>query len=139
MRFPCLLPSAFALLFSVPAAAPAAETESPDVRFFRDLAETQSYTLGIPVSPKLTPDGKSVLFLRSGPRNPVLRLYELNVETGQERELLTPEQILKSGEEKLTAEEMARRAAAAVTARLHDISAHPRRRARSSCSAASCT
>ncbi len=109
LRFPRLLPSAFALLFAVPATAPAAETESPDVRFFRDLAETRSYTLGIPVSPKLTPDAKSVLFLRSGPRNPVLRLYELNVETGQERELLTPEQILKSGEEKLTAEEMARR------------------------------
>ncbi len=77
--------------------------------FFRNLAETRSYTLGIPVTPKLTPDGKSVIFLRSGPRDPVLRLYELDVASGKERELLTPEQILKSGEEKLSAEEKARR------------------------------
>ena len=87
----------------------AAEFEAPDVQFFRDLAETRNYSLGIPVAPKLTQDGKSVIFLRSGPRNPVLRLYELDVATGKERELLTPEQILKSDEEKLSAEEKARR------------------------------
>ncbi len=90
-------------------AVPAAEPESPDAIFFRNLAETRSYTLGIPVTPKLTPDGKSVIFLRSGPRDPVLRLYELGVASGNERELLTPEQILKSGEEKLTPEEKSRR------------------------------
>ena len=109
MSAPRLFAPALAIFLVIPFAAHAAETESPDVRFFRDLAETRSYSLGLPVSPKLTPDGKTVVFLRSGPRNPVLRLFELNVESGAERELLTPEQILKSGEEKLTAEEKARR------------------------------
>ena len=109
MSCPRLIAPALAIFLVSRFAAPAAETESPDVRFFRDLAETRSYSLGLPVSPQLTPDGKHVIFLRSGPRNPVLRLYEIDVETGLERELLTPEQILKSGEEKLSAEEKARR------------------------------
>ena len=109
MSCPRLIAPTLAIFLASRFAAPAAETESPDVRFFRDLAETRSYSLGLPVSPRLTPDGKHVVFLRSGPRNPVLRLYEINVESGAERELLTPEQILKSGEEKLSAEEKARR------------------------------
>ena len=86
-----------------------AEPESPDVRFFRDLAETRNYSLGVAVAPRLGPDGKDVVFLRSGPRNAVLRLYEVNVASGVERELLSPEQILNAGEEKLTAEEKSRR------------------------------
>ncbi|MCW5558058.1 MAG: DPP IV N-terminal domain-containing protein, partial [Verrucomicrobiae bacterium] len=85
------------------------QVTSADEQFFRDLAETRNFTLGIPVSPKLTPDGHSVLFLRSGPRDPVLRLYELDIATGREREVLSPERILQSGEERLSAEEKARR------------------------------
>ena len=104
-----LVPVLAALGLISGAAAPAAEPESPDAQFFRDLAETRSYTLGIPVTPKLTPDGKAVVFLRSGPRDPVLRLFELEVASGKERELLTPEKILKFGEEKLSPEEKARR------------------------------
>jgi dipeptidyl-peptidase-4 len=84
--------------------------EDANLQYFRDLAETRNYTLGRPLSPKLTPDGASVVFLRAaGPRNPVLRLYEFDVATGAERELLTPEQLLGQGEEQLTAEERARR------------------------------
>ena len=78
-------------------AAPPAE--EANLRFFRDLAETRSYSLGRPVAPKLTPDGTSVIFLRGGPRDPVLRLYELDVATGRERELITPAQLLGGGEE----------------------------------------
>ncbi|HUR59614.1 MAG TPA: prolyl oligopeptidase family serine peptidase [Opitutaceae bacterium] len=82
---------------------------SASLKYFRDLAETRNYTLGRPVSPKITPDGKAVLFLRAKPREPVLRLYELELATGREREVLTPAQLLGGAEEQLSAEEKARR------------------------------
>ena len=95
---------------SAPAAsAPAAAEEDPLLAYFRDLAETRNYTLGRPVSPKLTPDGKHALFLRSAPREPTLKLYELDLATGRERELLTPAQLLGDTAENLSAEEKARR------------------------------
>ena len=87
----------------------AAEPESADLRYFRELAETRNYSLGQPVSPQLTPDGKAVIFLRGGPRDPVLRLYEFTVADGKLREILTPEQLLQGAEEKLTTEERSRR------------------------------
>src|SRR6185295_10138361 len=40
---------------------------------------------------------------------PKLQLYEFDVATGQTRVLLTPEQVLKGAEEKLSPEEKARR------------------------------
>ncbi len=96
------------LALALPAAAFAA-AEEPQLKFFRDLAETRNYTLGRPVAPKLTPDGKHALFLRSAPRDPTLKLYELDLATGRERELLTPAQLLGGAEENLSAEEKARR------------------------------
>lgn len=87
----------------------AAEQEDANLKYFRDLAETRNFTLGRPVSPKLTPDGVFVIFLRAAPRDPTLRLFEFDVARGSERELLSPEQILAGGEEKLSAEEKARR------------------------------
>ncbi len=83
--------------------------EDPSIAFFRGLAETRNFTLGRPVSPKPTPDGSVVIFLRGGPRDPVLRLYELDVATGVERELITPAQILGNAEEILSPEEKAHR------------------------------
>jgi len=82
-----------------------AEPESADLRYFRELVETRNYSLGQPVSPKITPDGKAVIFLRSGPRDPVLRLYEFVIAEAKLREILTPEKLLQGAEEKLTAEE----------------------------------
>jgi dipeptidyl-peptidase-4 len=81
----------------------------PSLKYFRDLAETRDYSLGRPVSPKVTPDGRSVIFLRSEPRDPTLKLYEFDIAARKERELLTPAQLLGSAEEKLSAEEKARR------------------------------
>src|SRR5437764_8953686 len=86
-----------------------AEPESADLRYFRELVETRNYSLGQPVSPQMTPDGKAVIFLRGGARDPVLRLYEFTIADGKLREILTPEKILQGGEEKLTAEEKSRR------------------------------
>src|SRR5256885_13442027 len=100
----------FALALSALAASlPAAEPESADLRYFRELVETRNYSLGQPVSPQITPDGKAVIFLRGGARDPVLRLYEFTISDGKLREILTPEKILQGGEEKLTAEERSRR------------------------------
>ncbi|MSU22748.1 MAG: S9 family peptidase [Opitutus sp.] len=94
-----------------------AAEESANLKYFRDIAETRSYSLGRPVAPKLTPDGQTVIYLRGGPRDPVLRLYEFPLPAGPERELLTPAQLLGNAEEKLTAEEKARRERARVTLR----------------------
>lgn len=86
-----------------------AADESANLKYFRDLAETRSYSLGRPVSPQPTPDGTAVIFLRGGPRDRVLRLYEFDLATGRERELITPAQLLGGAEETLSAEEKARR------------------------------
>ncbi|MCU1278161.1 MAG: family peptidase, partial [bacterium] len=71
--------------------------------FLRELAVTRNYSLGRPTHPEPTADGSAVLFLRTEPRSPVNSLYAFDVATGQTRVLLTPEQILKGAEEKLSA------------------------------------
>lgn len=101
-----LLPFVAASGWAAPASA---SDESANLRFFRDLAETRNYTLGRPVKPQLTPDGAHVIFLRSEPRDPTLRLFEFTVATGAERELLSPTQLLGAGPEQLSPEEKARR------------------------------
>jgi len=85
------------------------ERELTNVAFLEQYASTYRFRAGTPVSITPTPDGKSVLFLRSGPRNRVQDLYEFDVASGTEKVVLTAEQILGGGEEKLTAEELARR------------------------------
>jgi dipeptidyl-peptidase-4 len=98
-----------AVFTAVALVARANHTEDAQLTYFRDLAETRNYTLGRPVSPKITPDGAHVIFLRAEPRNPTLRLYEFDIARGTERELLAPEKILGDGEEKLSAEEKTQR------------------------------
>jgi len=80
-----------------------------DSTFLRDYAETRGFLLGRPVGIKPAPDGKAVLFLRSQPREPVLSLFETNVETGETRLLLSPDSLLKGREEEISVEERARR------------------------------
>jgi dipeptidyl-peptidase-4 len=104
---------ALALVSSMTAAA----AEDAALQHFRELAETRNYSLGRPTNPKFTPGGAQVIFLRGGPRDPVLRLYEFDVTSRQERELITPAQILGATEEKLTAEEKARRERARIISR----------------------
>ncbi len=96
------------------AAGSAAEVPSTraaplDTTYLRHHAETRGFMLGRPVRAKPTPDGKSVLFLRSQARVPRLSLYEFEVDSGKVRELLTPEALLKGAEENLSPEEKARR------------------------------
>jgi dipeptidyl-peptidase-4 len=101
------------LLAMAPGRAGGAPAEPPADRpaagFLRDFAETRGYLLGRPTKIKLTPDGKTVLFLRSPARQPNLALYELDVASGQARELVTPAQLLGGAEEQLSVAEKARR------------------------------
>ena len=69
----------------------AAEPDSADLRYFRELVETRNYSLGQPVSPRVSPDGKSVIFLRGGARDPVLRLYEFSI--AEVTDFLLPSEI----------------------------------------------
>src|SRR5437867_1163402 len=91
-------------------AAHSASSEPPEQqKRLLDLAETRDCTLGRPVKATPTPEGSAVLFLRSGPRDPVLHLYELAVGTGQVREVLDPGALLHGTEENLSVEERTRR------------------------------
>lgn len=77
--------------------------------FLEQFAATYRFRLGQPGGFKVSPDGKSVLFLRSESRGFVQNLFELDLATGVERVLLTAEQILAGAEEELSEEEKARR------------------------------
>jgi dipeptidyl-peptidase 4 len=88
-----------------------------DTKFLIDLTMTRGFTLGRPVRPRFTPDGKSILFLRSEPRAVLMRLYEFDLATKTTRVLLAPEQILKGTDEKLSPEEAARRERMRVSTR----------------------
>jgi dipeptidyl-peptidase-4 len=86
---------------------PQASVSNP--KYLRDHAETRGFSLGRPAKALPTPEGRAVLFLRAKPRSPKLDLYEFDVASGSTRLLLTPEDILKGAEEKLSAEEKALR------------------------------
>ncbi len=86
-----------------------------DSSFLRRYAETRGFMLGRPAKPKVSPDGKAVLFLRSGPTSARQSLFEFDVATGTTREILSPDAILKGAAEALTPEEKARRERQRVT------------------------
>jgi len=92
-----------------PTPAADADGTQPDTAFLKLYAETRGFMLGRPTKPKVSPDGKTVLFLRSGPKTPKNSLFEIDVATGKTRELLSPEMLLKGADENLTPEEKARR------------------------------
>jgi dipeptidyl-peptidase-4 len=103
-----------ALTASAQGARPGKDT-ALDTSYLRDHAQTRGFMLGRPVRPKVAPDGKTVLFLRAGPRLPKMSLFEFDVTTGKTRELLSPETLLKGALEHLSAEEKARRERQRVT------------------------
>jgi dipeptidyl-peptidase 4 len=83
--------------------------EKADAAFLKEIANTRSYSLGRPTSVKFLPDGSKVLFLRATADDSALSLYEFDLSTKKERELLTPAQLLRGVEESLSPEEKARR------------------------------
>ncbi|NBD13961.1 S9 family peptidase [Corallococcus silvisoli] len=117
MRF--ILTAAFFLL-GVPALAQEGTSQAlaqTGNTFLRQYAETGRFMNGRPVGARVTPDEQSVLFLRTSPTSNVRMLYAFDVASGQTRELLTPEALLKGGEEKLSPEELAHRERMRVSAR----------------------
>ena len=71
---------------------------------FATLARTRNFSLGLPEHAVPMPDGKSVLFLRSGPESTALGLYQFDTATGATRALALP-----GGNQALTVEEKALR------------------------------
>jgi dipeptidyl-peptidase-4 len=68
--------------------------------FPRQSARTRGFTLGAPRSFRLSPDGQTVLFLRSrGGSDPVNCLWALDVASGQERVIADPAQLGRTGAE----------------------------------------
>ncbi|HEX4611110.1 MAG TPA: prolyl oligopeptidase family serine peptidase [Urbifossiella sp.] len=102
---------------AVPARPPADAKGPPvDTSFLKRYAETRGFLLGRPVKPKVSPDGKAVLFLRSGPDSARQSLFEFTLASGQTREVLSPDAILKGAAEVLSPEEKARRERQRVSA-----------------------
>jgi len=91
--------------------------DAPADPFLAQLAATSRFRRGKPVAIAWTPDDRSVLFLRSGPRSVVQDLYQYDVAGGRERLVLTADSLLSGGEEKLSVEELARRERQRQTAR----------------------
>jgi dipeptidyl-peptidase 4 len=68
--------------------------------FPRQAARTMGFTLGAPRSFRLSPDGETVIFLRSrGGTDPVTCLWALDVTTGDERLIADPAELGRAGAE----------------------------------------
>ena len=77
--------------------------------FPRQQARTQRFSLGVPRSFRISPDGQRVVFLRSKTgTDPVNCLWQLHLGTGQE-ELVADPAALDQGDADLPATERARR------------------------------
>ena len=100
--------SALTSLLAMTATAPPPSSPPPRDDFLRQYAETRRFSSGRPVGLQFTPDGKTLLFLRSPPTSTVQALYAFDVATGSTRELLTATAILHGAEQALSAEERAR-------------------------------
>jgi dipeptidyl-peptidase-4 len=85
--------------------------------FLREYAETRRYNSGRPGSVTVTPDGATALYLRSEAKDPRQMLYALELATGKESVLLTPDAVLNGAAETLTVAEKARLERMRVTAR----------------------
>ncbi len=110
-----ILPLVSLVLMSFASLTLAAERKEDT--FLRDYGATYRFRLGEPSAVRLTPDGSAVLFLRSGPRSFVNDLYEFSVATGEQRKLLTADELLGGAKENLTPEELARRERMRMAAR----------------------
>jgi dipeptidyl-peptidase-4 len=81
-----------------------------DVSFPRQLARTRRFSLGVPRSFCISPDGERVLFLRSrSGTDPLTCLYEIDVASGAERLVVDATQLLGDGDDEVPPEELARR------------------------------
>ncbi len=110
-RWPRAAARVFAFALLLAPAARAADPAAAPQDCFDALAATRGGSLGAPRHAEPAPDGRTVLYLRSGPRDTRQRLYRLDLATGAETELAAPD----DGPEVLSAEEKARRERARMT------------------------
>ncbi len=82
-------------------------TSTVDPQLLRDYAATRGFSLGRPQKPRVTPDGKTVVFLRAEARKAEQSLWALDLGSGKERLLAAASTI--GGERELSIEERARR------------------------------
>ncbi|MFI6324742.1 prolyl oligopeptidase family serine peptidase [Nonomuraea sp. NPDC050556] len=76
----------------------------------QQIARTRRFTLGVPGSITLSPDGRTAFFLRTkAGDDPVSCLWSMDVETGEERLLADPRVLLAGADEEVTPEERIRR------------------------------
>jgi len=85
----------------------AAPPADPDVGFLRAYSETRGFTAGLPKHITPTPDGRWVLFLRSGATSPVQSLFAFDVARGRTVELLSAEALLAGAAQTLSTTERA--------------------------------
>jgi dipeptidyl-peptidase-4 len=88
-----------------------------DTAFLARYASTYRFSLGQPAGFQFTPSGETLLFLRSASQSFVRDLLAWDTATGEERVLLTAEQLLRGTAEQLSPEERARRERLRLTAR----------------------
>lgn len=92
-----------------------------ELPFPRHSARTLRFSLGAPRNFTISPDGQRVVYVRSGSGiDRTGRLFELDLNSKNTREIVNPLDLLKSGDEKISIEEQARRerareAAAGIT------------------------
>ena len=87
-------------------ARPGGKIRAMTESFPRQQARTRRFSLGVPRSFTVAPDGSRVAFLRSkGADDPVTCLWQLHVETGQEELVADPATLDPAGEDRLPAGE----------------------------------
>ena len=79
----------------------------PDPGFLSEITRTHNYTLGRPFAFTFTPDGETLLFLRSGGEDPDTRLWALDLKSQEEREILNTTLLTEEPSETLSPEEQA--------------------------------
>lgn len=97
---------AAALLAALAVAAGARPARAAD--FLEQYTSTDRLRGGQPRACVVTPDGREVLFLRSGARDRVGALWSLDLARNEERQVLTAAQLLNGAAETLTPEARAR-------------------------------
>lgn len=108
---PSLLRVTLVILASAPSLLSMSSAAAAPESCFAAVAATRLYTLGAPRHAEPTPDGRSVLFLRSGPRDTRLQLLKFDLATRKLVELARP----ATTPEPLSVEEKARRERARMT------------------------
>lgn len=78
-------------------------------QFLKNYMETHRFSLGHPRAFEMTPDGSTLLYLRSEARDPKQSLFELDIRTQTSRILLIPEELAGQAEPEISPEEKARR------------------------------